>query len=190
MACPGFGKRVFAQNSENTSSGFYQAPYTERNSGSFGRQANLITAGYGFPNNSFDDKWNSGVGPLYLKYEYGIIDEVGLGVFLGGSGSSRKAPGYKNSAVSIGFDLVGYYHFNKFIPLKQLDVFVGAGVGFKTAHYKYSANSPVIQSKSFFKIDEILKAGARWYFTPGFGIYAEGGYGGLSYADVGITFRF
>lgn len=174
---------------------FYKQSYMSRNSGSYDRNTSLVTIGYGFPNSSINRSlWDNSFGPLYVKYEHGIIDEVGIGAYIGVAGGQWKTAHYKNTAMSLGMGVMGFYHFNKLIPLKQLDVYAGAGFGFDAVRYKYDDKSPYpfdhSETETDFDGDVIGKVGARWYFTPGFSVYLEGGYDGLSSVNTGISFRF
>lgn len=179
---------------QNSGRDFYKQSYMSRNSGSYDRNTSLVTIGYGFPNSSIGGAWDNSFGPLYVKYEHGIIDEVGIGAYLGLAGGVWKTPHYKNTAKTLGMGVLGYYHFNKLIPLKQLDVYAGAGLGFVAVRYKYDDKSPYpfdhSDSETDFDGDVIGKVGARWYFTPGFSVYLEGGYDGMSSVNTGISFRF
>lgn len=179
-----------AMAQENNGSGFYSEPYTARNNGSFDRDASVISLSYGFPNATFDNsQWDNGFGPFYLHYEKGIIDEVGIGGYLGFAYSSQNASTYKNHAFGLGLGVLGYYHFNKFIPIDNLDVYVGLGLGLSTAHYSYDANNPVAVTPNYFHFNVPLRAGVRYYVTPGFGVFIEGGSNGLSYANAGVSFK-
>jgi hypothetical protein len=82
-----------AQNAK----GFYRTPYKNRNSGSFDRTSSLLTIGFGFPNRSgadFDywggNERRTGIGPGYIKYEHGIIDELGIGGYVAGAAARYK----------------------------------------------------------------------------------------------------
>lgn len=186
--CLGFS--VTSQAQSSTGHNFYKQSYASRNSGSFDKNSSLLTLGYGFPNVTTGGYWDNGFGPLYVKYEHGILNEVGIGGYLGFAASAHDGPGYKDNATAIGFGVLGYYHFNKLIPIKQLDVYAGVGIGFINGHYNYDAHSPFNRSDSYFDVNGIFKAGARWYFTPGFSVFLEAGYDGMSDANLGVSFRF
>lgn len=161
--------------------GFYKQSYKTRNSGSFSKSTGLLSFGIGVPDAY--GYYDVGLPPLYVKYEHGIMDEVGIG-FLGGIGTSRYKYGNdRYNYVETTLGVLGYYHFNKLIPVSKLDVYIGAGVGVNIWSDNYSNTNhtgPV----------GLGKVGARYYFSPSFGVYAEGGYDGLSGANAGITLRF
>lgn len=176
-------------NAQNEERDFYNYKYKERNSGSFDKNTNLINLGFGFPNQL---RYNSGAGfgPLYVKYEHGILDEIGIGGELGfaTARTSRNFihQAYRRSGFNLGIS--GFYHFNKFIPVKRLDVYVGLGVGAQIISYSndFGMQDQSADASPVF----ISKAGARWYFTPGFAAYLEAGYDNLSYLNLGVTLRF
>lgn len=177
---------VFAvENSFAQSSGFYSNSYANRNSGSFQKNISLISAGIGMVNTN-GINGNALLGPFYAKYEYGILDEIGIGAFGGLSIVSRNRDHYTLTRTAIGFGLMGYYHFNKLIPVSQLDVYAGAGPGFKVRYDNYSryydsyANTNLIFA---------AQVGARWYFTREFAAFAEMGHNGMSHLTLGVTLK-
>ena len=65
-----------------TGKAFYNTPYKSRNSGSYGKSTGILTLSYGVPNESlsgYSHRGNNriGFGPAYVKYEHGIVDEIG-----------------------------------------------------------------------------------------------------------------
>jgi hypothetical protein len=176
---------------------FYKSSYKARNNGTFDKKTGLLSFGYGFPNLSGTNYnfWNngvSGIGPIYGKYEHGIMDEVGIGGYMALATSSYKyGNNYKDKIISIGGGVLGYYHFNKFIPLKKLDVYAGAGVGFRNIGYTYDDGyNGTKLDHSRFTLFPLIKVGARYFFTNSFGVYAESGYDKMSSVNLGITFKF
>ncbi|MBZ0098033.1 MAG: hypothetical protein K8F30_03065 [Taibaiella sp.] len=179
---------------------FYEVPYGIRNSGSFGKKSVFLTLCYGVPSrlhgeiNGIQDPNRSVLGPIKLMLEFPIRDEVGIAPkFLYARGSWNHTDswwGYiemRTWAVATG--ATGYYHFNKLVPVKQLDLF--AGVGFYVGLQKYIWD---VSDPSNTDIKAIatptISTGARYYLTPGFGVYAEAGITGGSFVDMGLTFRF
>lgn len=108
------------------------------------------------------------------------MDEVGAGL-VGGMGFGRNRYNDANYfTITIG--VLGFYHFNKFIPLQKLDVYAGLGIGMDI-HNRTSRGTEVNPLL-------LLKAGARYYFTNSFGVYIESCYDMLSVVNAGVTFRF
>jgi hypothetical protein len=189
---------IYAQSGK----AFYKTPYKSRNSGSFDRRSGLLSFGIGFPNRSGTglDYWGgderrASIGPGYIKYEHGVTDEIGVGGYVAAAASRYKyGPDRRYTdrifAGSLGF--MGYYHFNKLIPVRMLDVYAGAGVGIRQLTYSYDDdfNGFEDDDRTNFTAMPLVKVGARWYFTKMFGVYAEGGYDKMSDVNLGITLRF
>ena len=189
---------LYAQQSKS----FYDTPYESRNSGSFGLSTGILSFGYGFPNHPTSGYSNGAngtnkvsLGPLYVKYEHGIIrDDISLGGQFAMSNTWIKydnaSGNYKDHVSAFSFGMLGFYHFNKLIPVKRLDVYAGTGISVRTVVYTYDANyndKPGNHSDTNAYI--IGSVGARYYLKPGFGVYAEVGFDGMSDANLGISFR-
>ncbi len=193
---------LFADVHAQSGRAFYKTPYKSRNSGSFSRKASLLSFGIGFPNRSGTglDYWNDddrrlGIGPGYVKYEHGLTDEIGLGGYVAAAASRYKyGPNrrYTDHIFAGSLGIMGFYHFNKLIPVRKLDVYAGAGVGVRQLTYSYDDNFPgdTSDDRTSFTAMPLFKVGARWYFTRMFGVYAEGGYDKMSDVNLGITLRF
>jgi hypothetical protein len=164
----------YSQNSKS----FYNSSYESRNSGSFDQSSSLLTFGLGFPNTSVNAI--SGFPPIYAKYEHGFLrDEVGLGGYIA-SGFGTIA---NNNFASFSFGIVGYYHFNKLIPIEKMDVYAGAGAGFRSVSFDKSINSN--QSDAIL----IARVGIRYYVKPKLAVYAETGHDGMSTINLGVTLK-
>jgi hypothetical protein len=185
---------VQAQNARS----FYKTSYKSRNSGSFSARSGLLSFGIGFPNRSgagYD--WDSdrlGFGPLYVKYEHGILDELGIGGYVAAAASRHKyGPNdrFTDKVFSVSVGAMAYYHFNKLIPVRKLDVYAGAGIAGRQLTYSYDDDWNGGRSHdSEFDVVPLFKVGARYYFTKMFGVYGEGGYDDMSDVNLGITLRF
>jgi len=187
--------------SAQSAKGFYNTPYRSRNSGSFSKSTGILSLGFGFPNNSGTgiDYWGgnenrAGFGPMYVKYEHGIITELGLGGYLAMAGARYKyGPNhsYTDHIFSLGGGFLAYYHFNKLIPVRNLDVYAGAGLGFRNIAYSHDSDAGSYgDDRSEFDVFPVIKVGARYYFTRVFGVYLEGGYDDMSDVNLGVSFRF
>lgn len=170
---------------------FYKTPYKSRNNGTFDRKSSLFSIGLGLPSR-YAYSYGSGNGniafpALYLKYEHGIMDEVGIGGYIAASGSRYKYGNYVDRRTYLNVSVLAYYHFNKLIPVKKLDVYAGVGGGVRHRIYHNDAHNHTSgETLPVF----VGKVGARYYFTPKFGAYGEVGSDGMSDVNVGITFRF
>lgn len=182
-----FQNNVFAQNKS-----FYSTPYKERNSGSFSKGTSLLSLGYGIGNINYG-KWlgvsSIPIGPIYLKYEMGIMDEVSVGGYIAPEYRINRINGnaYSNG-LGLGIGVLGYYHFNKFIPVEKLDVYAGVGFGIKYYGEHYKNNNSGNYSKLYLR--PLVKIGARYYLGDNFAVYLESGYDNSSSLNLGITLRF
>jgi len=168
---------------------FYDTDYESRNSGSFQKRATLISFGVGVPNlvNNFEDG-HSGFPPAYFKYEHGFMrDEIGIGGhFSMGWGSFDNDNNSKTNFTAVSVGALMFYHFNKLISLKTLDLYVGAGLGYR--HIAYTTNDAATPKHD--PDDDILgiiRLGARYYVNSKFSFFAETGYDGMSAVNMGIT---
>ena len=122
---------------------FYNTPYKSRNSGSYSKAASLLTFSYGFPNESIKGYSHKGYnrigfGPLYAKYEHGIIDEIGIGGQMALDGLRYDYNNDKKERVrTFNFEVMGYYHFNKLIPFKHLYVYAVTCPSFRNRNFTY-----------------------------------------------------
>ncbi|HOX82262.1 MAG TPA: hypothetical protein PLJ60_04540 [Chryseolinea sp.] len=183
------GSMAYAQNSKS----FYKSSYESRNSGSWDQASSIISFGLGFPNvapNAYGG--NSGFPPLYVKYEHGFLrDEVGLGGYVStGFGETGNyygvgnPVGYQTNFFAFSIAVLGYYHFNKLIPIEKMDVYAGAGLAFKNVSYDdqdYYDNDATITVP--------VKVGIRYYIKPAFAFYAESGWDGMSAINLGVTLK-
>lgn len=196
------GAAVQAQTPGN----FYDQPYKERNNGAFGKGTQIVSLGYalgnvsgtGYLNINLNEKVShANLGPLYVKYEYGLIDEIGLGGYVSYAYAkdvmNRAAPKeYYTNAFSIGFN--AFYHFNKLIHVENLDLYAGLGLGYKNVSIRGAAGSdldavisPTLKENTgLFS----LRLGARYYIINGFGAYFELGPDKMSVLNVGLSYRW
>lgn len=194
---------AFAQRKSSRKDGvldgksFYRTPYRTRNSGSYDVNSRMISLGYGFGNTLYDgrgyfgsDGSRTAFGPLMVKYEHAIRDEVGIGAI--GELAFRQwkyrvgGNTYKDRAVGAGISFLGYYHFNKFIPIPKLDVYAGAGLSI--AHNSYH-DDYFDETDNHVDVNPAVVAGARYLFTDNFGAYGEVGRTAFSWVNLGISFK-
>lgn len=192
---------IYAQE-HGVDKSFYNSPYKNRNIGSFDQSTSLLSFGLGFPNvivagNGYN---RVSIPTLYAKFEHGMIsDEIGLGGYLAFSHSVVKYETgfgkYSENVSAFGIGLLGYYHFNKLIPVRNLDVYAGAGLAFRNVSYRNDYdnnfnNTNFNGNDADARVHPVLKLGARYYVKPSFGFYVETGYDLMSTVNLGVTFRF
>ena len=165
---------------------FYNKSYESRNNGTFDKGTSIASFGIGVP------AYYSGGGfsqspAIYGKFEHGFLrDEIGLGGYLAFGWGSWEAGNndYDFSAFSLA--VLGYYHFNKMIPIEKMDVYAGAGLGFRRFAADDWAGVDYDESGVIF----VVKVGIRYYVVNNFAVYAESGYDDMSSVNFGGSFRF
>jgi outer membrane immunogenic protein len=138
--------------------------------GKGGRQFN---AGFGFSD------W--GV-PIYMGLDFGVHRDVTLGI----EGSYRSYYDYGYHSSIFGFSGNGNYHFNTILDIPHnWDFYAGLNLGF----YVWSSPSGYHGSHSS-GLGLGGQIGARYFFTPKFGINLEfGGGNAFSGGKFGITVK-
>ena len=178
---------------------FYRTPYRSRNSGSYDKDVKTISLGFGFPN-TVDNSYSYygfatgtkrvGFGPIMAKYEHAIRNEIGIGAIAEFAYRRRRydvGPNrYTDKTTGLGLSLLGYYHFNKFIPVRKLDVYAGLGLNINHITYK---NDYTDNTDNEVNVWPAAVAGARYLFTPSFNVYAEIGRTNFSWTNIGVGFR-
>ena len=175
------------------SSSFYKTPYNERNSGSFDGSTHLISIAYGIPNTldyaGFLFGGNdSGIGPIAVRYEHPIREEAGVGLSI--AGATKKWEFFDDTSTDVtGISVtpLGFYHFNKLIPVAKLDVY--AGVGANVNYIMYSYEGDLAEDDSEVEVLPVGLVGVRYYFTNSFSALAEVGGGSFSILRLGVSFK-
>ncbi len=148
---------------------------------------------------------------INLSGEYGITDDIGLGLFLGYSGATQtynygynKSGGYYTyqDRYRWNFFIVGVrsaYHFNNLLKLSdtklgdKVDIYAGLMLGYNIATYSYTSTDPGHPANSYSSsryggIAWNVFGGARFMFTEKVGVFGELGYG-VSVFNGGLTFK-
>gem|GEM_PF-642774 len=187
--------KAVATTKPTTRAAFYKTPYATRNSGSFDKSTHLISLTYGFPNTLdyngyFYSANESGIGPVTVRYEFPIRDEAGVGLSV--SGATKKwnyYGGYTTKITGISISPLGFYHFNKLIPITKLDVYAAVGASIDLRNYSYDDPYYNNSDTSDLEINPAGLVGARYYFTDSFSAMAEVGEGSYSVFRIGVSFR-
>ena len=123
------------------------------------------------------------------SFEGGIHDFISVGGQLDfvhwGYGGGVYSYGWSYNFISIAAR--GSYHYGKhFLKMDKLDLYAGPALGYRIASSSYDGvGYDAYGSGVFFG----AFAGARYYFKPNMGVFAEVGYN-ASPLKVGITFKF
>jgi outer membrane protein W len=171
----------------------------------FYQGAVVVNAGYGFPNlfksvlklsDGFGGTTKTtGWGPASLGFEYGVGEKIGIGVQLGISSVKQTddgGGGYTSETKLNSFSALARlnYHFGN---SEKFDPYVGAGIGYNNFKFTFKdndgdpSNDDVVSLPVPVAITGAL--GARYYFSPGVGIYAEAGYVAGAVLQAGVVFK-
>jgi hypothetical protein len=165
---------------------FYQKSYESRNNGTFDKSTSIVSFGLGVPAFYSGGGFNQSPA-FYGKYEHGFLrDEVGLGGYISTGWGSWRAGGEKYNFSAFSLAVLGYYHFNKLIPIEKMDVYAGAGLGFR----RYNADDWFGGDYDESGVIFVVKVGIRYYVVNNFAVYAESGWDDMSSVNFGGSFRF
>ncbi len=118
--------------------------------------------------------------PITASYEIGIIDgildkgTIGVGGIVGFR--TYTSLGYRYTSYNFGIRAAFHYYL-----VENLDLYAGAMVGFSYFATYYGVNPNQLFPGAY--------VGARYYFSPNFGVMAEAG-AGISNINGGIVFKF
>jgi hypothetical protein len=150
----------------------------------------LIGYGYGYYSGA------SGFVPVFANAEYSLNNKFAIGPYLGFYSRSYSNGDFKFSSVSFGAR--GTFHASDFlndqlganINAEKLDLYAALHLGFETLNWKYKdASVPGFYSNSSRVIFGPV-IGARYWFSPAFGVFFETGRGAFGWATLGVSGKF
>ncbi|MFA8451172.1 MAG: opacity family porin [Bacteroidales bacterium] len=171
---------------------------------SFDRNTKSITAGIGIGSNLFIGGSSMEIPPTSATFEYSLDGRWGIGAVIGVAGARQTIStttinfingkeyrsNYKGefdyTGVLIGAR--GAYHF---FHNEKWDTYAGAVLGLNIISTNYSDNEKdkyKLQSSGSF-VNLGLFGGAKYYFTPVFGLFTELGYN-VAFFNAGVSFKF
>ena len=137
--------------------------------------AGIGVGGYGFYGSGF---------AVGASFEYGVHDFVSVGAQADiNFYSYGYGFGAKSRYTSVPIAARGSYHYGKhFLKINELDLYAGPAVGFSIDGNEYYSGSSIVIGAF---------AGARYYFKPAMGAFAElSGGSNVLPLKAGITFKF
>lgn len=169
----------------------------KKKASAFGQGKSIISVGYGFPNigkaifNVYDiytDFKVTGIGPIHVKYEYGVSDKIGMGVSVNIVSSkvswNEAAYGYNDTKTyehrikSNSYNILARMNLH-FATQAKLDPYWGFGLGYSGRKWTYSSDDPndlqSIALKNLIPLGFETTVGCRFYFTDNIGAYVEAG---------------
>ena len=184
---------------------------SQGHSGSFTKGTKILSFGFGFPNlyrisyetaAGYTHIKNTGFGPLYAKFEWALIDNLGVapsfsyGTFHHSYYGWAYYPGgaekvmYSDDVNVTSFGLSVNYHFADLLPNPRLDFYLGAGAAFNLLRYRYGNIPPYKEPELKTQLRPIGRAGLRFQFDPALSLFTEVGYDGYSVMQLGLGVRF
>ena len=145
----------------------------------------ILNAGLGF------GYYYAGGTTLQISGEYFATDKFSIGGYFGYTAWNYGYFGSKYKYNFIDFGARGSYHFSELIGVtnENLDIYGGGFLGYLVSSY----SGP---NGTFFNDDVYdgglrvgIHAGARYFFSPKFGVYGELGVG-YTPISLGATFKF
>lgn len=125
-----------------------------------------------------------GTPPVGLSLEFGVSDKISVGAY-GGYAGAKVETGmgdWKYNYIIVGGR--GSYHFD--FGVENLDPYAGVMLGYNIASVSTDTNLPTASAGGFIWG---AHAGARYFFSPKFGAFAEVGYG-IAWLNVGVALKF
>jgi hypothetical protein len=179
----------------------------------FEQGRSIISVGYGFGNfskaifsvyNDYNDYSFKFLGPLHLKYEYAINNSLGFGLSLNYISYNLNWKYTYYNDVTMQDELydesLKYNSLSVLVRLNHhffhqngLDIYWGAGLGYKHNNYTYQSDYDgtlnTTDLGNLFPVGFELTVGLRYFFTPNIGAYIEGGFA-KSALQFGLCFGF
>lgn len=172
----------------------------------FPEGSNAVAVGYGFGTflgglssnfSQFGDVRYTGTGPLYAKFEHAVRDNVGLGVSVAYAANQWEyqydvnGARYRETTKRSTYSVLARFNYH-FGNSDKFDPYLGMGLGYRNAKWTVEDNGPEssgVELKSLMPFGMELTLGARYFFAPNFGLYAEVG-AAKSVGQVGLAVKF
>jgi opacity protein-like surface antigen len=151
----------------------------------------------------YADLTYKGLGPAYIKYEYAVADNIGLGLSFAYAENDwtyrydsfdmdGNPQNYSESTTRNTYSILARFNFHMGNS-EKFDPYIGFGVGYRDANWDIRSDSPYGNSgvtfKSLMPFGFELTVGARYFFLENLGVYAEMG-GAKSVFQGGLAARF
>jgi hypothetical protein len=150
---------------------------------------NVITAGLGLGYPGLYG--SSGMPPIFISFDHGIIKNISVGGIVSYSTSSYDFGVDKWSYSYIFVGARGAYHFaDQIKDLKNIDLYGGMTLGYHIVSSKFDGREQLLHGYNagggYFGFG--FYVGGRYYFTPKFAATAELGYD-IGYVKIGISYK-
>lgn len=155
---------------------------------SFDKGNIMANIGIGFGNLYWGSGYKSGI-PVNpsISVEYGITEQISVGGTAGFSVSKFAGPGYEYKYNGIFFGARGSYHL---FTSDKLDPYAGLSLGYVSVSVKEKSGTAAVFTPKGSSLGWGAHVGARYYFQPNIGVYAEVGASSFSILNLGGVFKF
>lgn len=129
----------------------------------------------------------------YMTMEFFVSDDISIGIPMIMGFQKETINNWKYSTLNYSFGLNANYHLNRLLNISyKWDLYLGANGGYNLGTVTPDDwNAPETSIDGTTKFYGGGQIGLRYYFTPVFGLNAEGTFGSLrSGANLGITLHF
>jgi outer membrane protein W len=120
-----------------------------------------------------------------VSVEYGITDQISVGGAANLSTVKFNYTGGSTRYTGVYFGAKGSYHF---LTSDKLDPYAGISLGYVAVSAK--DNTPAINAVKASGLGWGAHVGARYYFQPNIGAYAELGATSFAVLNLGVAFKF
>lgn len=146
---------------------------------------------------SYSDVNYSSLGPIYVKYEHGVTEDIGLGISFAYATNewvykyTSLDQVYTETTERSTYSILARFNYH-IGDSEKFDPYIGFGVGFRDATWTSKsdgATSSGVELKSLFPFGMDLTFGTRYFFTDNIGLYAEVG-AAKSVVQGGLAVKF
>lgn len=155
--------------------------------GAYSKGDKLLNVGIGL------NSYYSGGIPVGASFEYGVTEDISVGVNVDYLSHKYKYYGYGNyKFTALYFGARGSYHFNTLLNIEneKVDVYAGAALGYRSFKWNDSYSSEGLGNSYGSGVYLGIFAGGKYYFTDNIGAFAEVGAIGSTNVRIGAAFKF
>ncbi|MGV3636730.1 MAG: outer membrane beta-barrel protein [Flavobacteriales bacterium] len=146
---------------------------------------------------TYTDVDYSSLGPIYVKYEHGVTENIGLGISFAYATNqwvykyTANEQTYTETTDRSTYSILARFNYH-IGDSEKFDPYIGFGVGYRDATWTSESDgttSSGVELKSLFPFGMDLTFGTRYFFTDNIGLYAEVG-AAKSVVQGGLAVKF
>ena len=172
----------------------------------------LFTLGVGFADQyrtelrlpaDFKNDQVTGFAPIFARLEYGLTKHISIActamydnfydnydqLFYGNGETFNRF--YTDDVRIFGGTVAGYYHLDKYIQVRNMDIFAGGGLSLNNIRHSSAPQTDSMSTIVFsHSLNLYLKVGMRYFLSAKTAVYADLGYEKQSILNIGLSYRF